>query len=915
MTPSPHLSLWAKLGRIIYPESYHPLLFHLIDVGAVACRLWEIVLRQPLKERFAAAVGLPLKDCGPWVTFWVAAHDIGKASPGFQQRDNTALLVERLRGLGYDFDAGKPVFHATVSVPVLADWLERGQVQRSVAQRIAHAVGGHHGVFPPPDSRGLGARVLGNTAWTGARNDLLAWLADLFDVPVDRSVPGGRGDDQSYLMVLAGLTTVADWVGSNQTFFPPAGDRDNCYDDRAERVPEYARRAGEQADKALGALGWCRPTDLPREQPPFRELFKYLSLPSVRDLQQTVAAHAARLDGPTLFLVESPMGEGKTEAAFCLADAWERRGGQGVYIAMPTMATSNGMFTRFLQFLDANYPGRKNLHLLHGQALLSEVYQQLVHLAHEHPPDFELYDDDRVPSSVVADGWFAQDRKHGLLAPFAVGTIDQALLSVLQTRHGFVRLYGLAGKVVILDEVHAYDVYTSTLLRRLLRWLAALGCPVVLLSATLPGQKRRELLEEYAGGPLGLVSDKPYPRISVTRPRGTASVSVEHVPASSTKTLRLAWQDGDLADLAGRLSDAMADGGCAAVVRNTVGLAQQTYRALKERLPADVELELFHARFPFGQRQAIERRVVDRYGKAGPRPLKAVLVATQVVEQSLDLDFDLLVTDLAPVDLVLQRAGRLWRHDNRARPAGFKEPTVWLLRPVAGAERVPDFGVSELIYERFVLLRSHLALGERGTVTLPTDVEAVIESVYGAPPLPEPPSSAWSQALAEANDKMRTAQREDRKAAKTFLVTKPVDEDEILYEFNQQLQEDNPDVPREHQAFTRLAEPSVSLVILYETNSMLCLDVDGKRPVSLSRRPNIEDARAFLANAVTVQHKGCVWHYAKKSPPAPWKQSGLLRFYRVIRVDGAGRSRPDEYPLTVDPQAGVMFDRAQDRDA
>jgi CRISPR-associated endonuclease/helicase Cas3 len=757
--------------------------------------------------------------------------------------------------------------------------------------------------------------VLGNTAWTGARNDLLAWLADLFDVPVERTATGGQDDDQSYLMVLAGLTTVADWVGSNQTFFPPVGDRDNCCDDRAERVREYFTRAGVQAERALAELGWHGPTDLPREQPTFRELFKYLSLPSVRDLQQAAAAHAARLDGPTLFLVESPMGEGKTEAAFCLADAWERRGGQGVYIAMPTMATSNGMFTRFVQFLGENYPGRKNLHLLHGQALLSEVYQRLVHLAHEHALEFVLYDNDREPSSVVADGWFAQDRKHGLLAPFAVGTIDQALLSVLQTRHGFVRLYGLAGKVVILDEVHAYDVYTSTLLRRLLRWLAALGCPVVLLSATLPGQKRRELLEEYAGSPLKLVADKPYPRISITRPGATAAASVEHVPASCTKTLRLAWRDGDLSQLAARLCEALADGGCAAVVRNTVGLAQQTYRTLKERLPADVEVELFHARFPFGQRQTIERRVLERYGKPGPRPRKAVLVATQVVEQSLDLDFDLLVTDIAPVDLVLQRAGRLWRHENRTRPAGLKEPDVWLLRPLVGADGVPDFGVSELIYERFVLLRSQLALGSRGKVTLPADVEAMIESVYGAVPLPEPPNSSWAQALAEAEAKMRAQQREDVKAAQTFLVATPVDEDEILYEFNQQFQEDNPDVPREHQAFTRLAEPSVSLVILYEINSTLCLDAGGKRPVSLSRRPNIEDARAFLANAVTVQHKGCVWHYAKKSPPAPWKQSGLLRFYRVVRVDGTGRSRPDEYPLTVDPQLGVVFDRAQDRDA
>jgi CRISPR-associated endonuclease/helicase Cas3 len=714
-------------------------------------------------------------------------------------------------------------------------------------------------------------------------------------------------------MILAGLTTVADWIGSNQAFFPPAGNRSNHLDDSPERVRRYVEDAQSQAGAALERLGWLRTGEDLGDRPPFEELFRYLPLGEVRPLQAAADRSAASLDKPGLVLIESPMGEGKTEAALCLADAWERRGGQGLYVALPTMATSNGMFGRLKTFLGATYPGRLNLHLLHGQALLSEAYQQLVVNSEDETLAAETYDEDRSPSAVVADSWFASDRKHGLLAPFAVGTIDQALLSVLQVRHGFVRLFGLAGKTVILDEVHAYDIYMSTLLQRLLQWLGALGCPVVLLSATLPQRKRQELLDAYTGRALPPESEGArYPRLTVVRPDASPPVVAEHIRASSEKVLRLTWKERDLKRLATGLAEALADGGCAAVIRNTVGLAQQTYQALKESLPPDVKVELFHARFPFGRRQDIENGVLKLYGKEGPRPLKAVLVATQVIEQSLDLDFDLLVSDVAPVDLILQRAGRLWRHQ-RLRLSGLKEPTVWLLRPALGADEVPDFGSGELIYERFVLLKSYLALQNGGSVSVPGELEGLIESVYGDGRLPAH-SPAWEAALAAAKKAMVDKEREDSQAAKSPLVASPVDEDEILYRPNRQLEEDNPDLSRAHQALTRLVQPSVSLIILYEIDGNLFLDPDGRHSVRLDRRPNLERTRAFLRNAVTVHQKDCVFHYLKEAPPSGWRKSGLLRFHRVVRVDRQGKFCTGEYPLLVEHNLGVLFLNEKERD-
>ncbi len=907
------LAFWAKLGAHTYPEKYHPVLCHLIDVAVVARQVWDDVFRGPAKERFARAIGLSVEHCRAWVAFWAGAHDIGKVSPGFQQQrrgDPRTVGLVRLLSPEYDFDHPGDTPHATISTPVLRDWLIARGVPATIARRVAVAIGGHHGVFPPPGD--LGAATLGNGRWRDARNETLTALANLLGVPVDRPPTAGDGPDQSYLMVLAGLTSAADWVGSNKAFFPEVGTKavaDGRFD-----FDDYFRRAERQAAEALRALGWTgRATAA--ESRSFAEIFAYLKLPAVRPLQAAAERHAAEFNGPALVLAEAPMGEGKTEAALCLADAWERRGGQGFYVALPTMATSNGMFGRVERFLDENYPGRKNLHLLHGQSLLSPAYAALQRQAKDHPFVQEVYDEsagaDPATGEVVADAWFAQDKKQGLLAPFAVGTIDQALLSVLQTKHGFVRLFGLAGKCVILDEVHAYDAYTSALLKHLLRWLAALGCPVVLLSATLPSGKRRELLEAYAGGPVAPPA-VDYPRLTVVRPGAEPPADAEHIPAQPREPIRLEWHDPTA--LASKLTVALAQGGCAAVIRNTVGLAQQTYRDLKGALPADVGLELFHARFPFARRQEIETGVLQRYGRdrAGKRGM--VLVATQVVEQSLDLDFDLLISDVAPVDLVLQRAGRLWRHARWPRP-GFDRPAVWLLRPEL-RDGLPDFGPGEWVYARYVLLRSYLALEAAGTVRLPADVEGLIEFVYTDRSVPGAAGPAWAKALADAEAAFNGEQKENRKAARQFLIAPPGGEDEILDRFNQQLEDESPELPPGRQAFTRLAEPTVALVLLYEVGGRLCLDREGIRPVDLKRRPTLDDAKALLGNAVTVTHKGCVFHYAKVEPPKPWQKNSLLRFHRAVRVgpDGMAIRSQNEYPLTVSDEYGVEFLRPESQD-
>ncbi|HJZ54874.1 MAG TPA: CRISPR-associated helicase Cas3', partial [Gemmataceae bacterium] len=617
-----------------------------------------------------------------------------------------------------------------------------------------------------------------------------------------------------------------------------------------------------------------------------------------RQLQKHIAGLAVRMNEPGLFIVEAPMGEGKTEAAWYVADCWDRRGGQGTYVALPTMATSNQMFDRVGKFLESG-AGKKNLMLQHGKAALNDRFEKLRHLA-------ELYDETAKPSAVVAEGWFAANKKHGLLAPYGVGTIDQVLLGVLQTKHVFVRLFGLAGKCVILDEVHAYDAYMTTLMKRLLEWLAALRCPVVLLSATLPAAKRHELLKAYTGVEPEVPEEKPYPRVTTAVViDNQAEVEVVHVPASGTKEIHLDWvEDGRLV---GKLKGALTNGGCAAVIRNTVGLAQETYERLRDGLKdAGIRVELFHARFPFGRRQQIENAVLARYGKSGgpAERDKCVLVATQVVEQSLDLDFDVMVSDVAPVDLVLQRAGRLHRHDRGDRPGAVRKPRLLLIEPELDENGVPQFGDSEFVYARFVLLKSFIALKGSGAVELPGDLERLIEQIYGNEPLDILQHCA--DALAVSEQQMREEQRGQRRMAKGVMIYSP-EADDLFTQQITPLAEDDPEAHRKVQAATRDTEPTVQLVLVYHRNGRDYLDPEGLDPFDPNDTPDVPRLRRLLDNEVTISQRGCVAHYAAQPVPTGWQKCGMLRYHRIVRFDAGGQSLPGEFPMANDRERGVVF--------
>jgi len=641
------------------------------------CRIVGSVARA-LMSRLPGNVVSVLPGCSATIA---ALHDVGKVSPGFQKRISPEHVRRLCSGLASQSAAGLETDHSAISGAAVRRFLG----VRFGPCAAAEIVAAHHGRAAGRLARSDTASRFGGPKWAEERHRLLDALTSEFgavdDIPLE--TPS--------LAALAGLVTVADWIGSDEEFFSPAG------------LPAHADLE-DLAANALDECGWQIPEIVPGL--PFDEIFGF----SPHPLQQSFAEVVT---GPGLYILEAPMGSGKTEAALFAAYRLMSSGAsRGLYFGLPTRLTSDKIHERVTPFLKRICSAEVAPKLAHGTAWLK---------AFEHGGE----------GLAPGYSWF-NPRKRTVLHPFGVGTIDQALLAVLRVKHYFVRSFGLAGKVVILDEVHSYDVYTGTLLEKLVRHLLSLRCTVMILSATLTGERRARLL---SGGDLPAGGDA-YPVITAER-NGHASFASAPAPAARDYVVRtLGWPDASVAEHAVAKA---ADGNCVLCIANTVAKAQQWYDAVSANMAqGQFALGLLHSRFPAFRREQLEGDWMERLGKGSDRrPEGCVLVATQVVEQSVDIDADLLITELAPTDMLLQRMGRVWRHEREGRPGAEPEVTIISGDPETAQTRdeiVEALGPKNcLVYQPYILWRSWLVWAKLGRVCLPDEIRALIERTYAAP--------------------------------------------------------------------------------------------------------------------------------------------------------------------------------------
>ncbi|MBI5965492.1 MAG: CRISPR-associated helicase Cas3' [Chloroflexi bacterium] len=894
--------LWAKADKKDETK-VHRLVYHLIDVGQVAHEMWKKAIDVESKRQFCQWLGCDEDTAGQTLAFLISLHDLGKASPSFQIKVKS--MQGEVRKAGFWLPTIKPSQtspHGVVSAWALSLLLpDLLKISEQDAKKISRAVGGHHGtwIIPAqlqPNSLTLIDKGNNEAIWDTARKELAEDMLTIFIPASGFTLPQDPQELNIFLTLLSGFASVADWIGSMTEFFPY---------EKSINVPleEYTSRAAANAEKALAELGWFN-WQADGKTLTFKEMFPFIAVPN--SVQQTIMDEVAKTQLPTLLILESPTGSGKTEAALYAADTWlQSQRGSGMYIAMPTQATSNQMYERVTKFLRQRYPDEiLNFHLVHGGALLEDNKAQTE----------GVYDEDQTDSQggIRAESWFLP-RKRTLLAPFGVGTVDQALMSVLQTRHFFVRMFGLRNKVVVFDEVHAYDTYMSELFKRLLIWLKQIGVSVILLSATLPEKTRRDLTAAYLGADEMDLPAAEYPRLTLASSAGIQSISLE---SPSSRTVQLKPCDTQPQTIIEHLRTALGHGGCAAVICNRVARAQELYREIKAAgLVPEEDLILFHARFPFAWREEIERSVLGRFGKGengepNPnRPRKSIVVATQVIEQSLDLDFDFMVSDLAPIDLLIQRAGRLHRHskNDSSRPVNLQAPALLISFPQT--DDIPEFGHDEYVYERSVMLKTWLALKDKTEMTMPGETTALIEAVYGGEI--EIKDEALQKEMEIAIEKAEGKERKATFDAVQQLIKAP-DEDDLLSQRNGNLDEDDPTVHKAFRAMTRDADPSISLICLHRVNGDLYLDTEGiTNPLDISTKPDKDLVKQLLRQNINVQNRTVLDAFAYKDPELTWKHwkevAALKYAMPVIFENGRCKLEGKKYALILDRQTGLTI--------
>lgn len=731
---------WGKAMPRADGVPAHAFVYHCLDVVAVA-DAW-LARSLPLRQRFESML--------PWLRFFIALHDLGKLFVAFQAK---SIPATQLLGNYSQVDARILDREGTAHCqhgPAGFVWLKRelGTISGSKDDGDPHAqwdrwsqwtgaVAGHHGAIcveqELPKFRLLEPDVAARSEWVrlAAQTFLEPHGLSLRDDP-----PLISNELQSFI---AGFCAICDWLGSNECFVYCTEPTDDLsgYLERQQIVATQVLTDSGIVRAALREGGIA--TALAGDRQP-HQIQRYID-----DLPLTGG----------LTLIEAPTGSGKTEAALGLAARLLAVGlAESIVFALPTQATANAMLPRLEQIAPKLFPGGdSSLVLAHGRAAFNADAIRLRSTVH-----------DGNEATVHQADWLSQSRKRVFLGQIGVCTIDQVLLSVLPVRHHFVRSFSLGRSVLIVDEVHAYDAYMYGLLERVLQQQRAIGGSAILLSATLPLHQRRALIRAW-NPKLDVSPINDYPLLTQVGDVATPPVAplADDRPPLRRVHIELRRSDDVLPDdaLIAELLAAVNAGARVAVIVNLVADAQRLARRLRALTGQPVDL--FHARFRFRDRMLRERDVLAWYGQGVARTGGRILVATQVVEQSLDLDFDWMITQLCPADLLFQRIGRLHRHANVIRPQGFESPRCSVL---LRAEADDDYGSHGVVYgDQRALWRTEQrlldAIGDTGVIEFPAAYRDWVEAVYreGEDDLPEWVSVAYSTFYGKARAAHQTALR------------------------------------------------------------------------------------------------------------------------------------------------------------
>ena len=741
------LELWAKKKEKDGIFYWLSLKRHLEDTREVMGLLWEHWLSEGQRAYITKSMKVEEDEAKSLAMFIGAIHDIGKATPAFQiqkgfqnSEDLDLLLLEKLEQEGFSgikdlelTDRGKtPHAYAGEMICRLA----------GVNRGIASIIGAHHGI-PMKENYSLTSYVEAYSAnfyqeekedspickkWKATQEELLSWALESCGYKNVEELPRCPKPTQ---LLLSGLLIMADWIASNEEYFPLfslQNEVDHELDDATVNQEDRKKEETQISERVESAwLKWTQNQTWEAKQlfdanQSYQNSFHFMP----RDFQEKVFTEIAGAEDIGLVILEAPMGCGKTEAALMMAE--QLAGKQqcaGVFFGLPTQASSNGIFPRVESWVDSLGKGNQeklSLRLSHGKAALNEEFQSLSRNYSEGiDPDGEK------TQYVYVNEWFS-GRKKAMLDDFIVGTVDHLLLMALKQKHLMLRHLGFSKKVVIIDEVHAYDAYMGQYLYMVLQWLGAYKVPTIILSATLPIERRKDLMKYYLKGRgikekdignFDFLKAESYPLLTFSK--GSEVESFSDFQEEKEKKVTLYQLDEE--NLVDTVKSLSKNGAVIGIIVNTVGRAQRITKDLLEAFPEEVHL--LHSRFIDTDRIKKEKELLKKIGKNAERLKRFIVVGTQVIEQSLDIDFDLMISDLCPADLLIQRIGRLHRHKIE-RPKEHSEAKLYLM----GTSENLDFETgAKRVYGDYLLIKTQCALGN--SISIPKDISPLVQEVYG----------------------------------------------------------------------------------------------------------------------------------------------------------------------------------------
>ena len=905
-----------------------PLWMHARDTAGIMEKLWKhwlpVAVRREICGGSEAALqeneALFQKVC----MFLGMAHDIGKATAVFQARILEMLpeARERLAEEGLEIADKKTFTDPSAVAHALA-----GQVilqQRGVNEGICEIVGAHHGKPQEAVSESTFDEYLVN--FRGKDSDATLW-AEIWDAFLRYALEVSGIQDASIIpelsgpqrVLLSGLLVMADWVASNQFYHPTISIDELGQEDMYPKRTRSAWKMLKLPAVWSAELGGM-------DEAAFAENFGF----PPNELQKAVLEISDAVISPGMLIVEAQMGVGKTEAALAAAEVFAGKcGSGGLFFGLPTQATANGIFPRIRTWAEEQVAvqgeskEKLSIRLAHGKAELNQDYADLLETGQGEFTGEACIGEDEDKALVVHS--FFRGRKQVLLSDFVIATVDQILMAALKQKHLMLRHLGMAGKIVIIDEVHAYDAYMNVYLERALCWLGAYHVPVILLSATLPASRRIDFVDAYLNTSKREIREREkrftqgeeadwrysraYPRLTWTDGKEVHQKGLQLQSASRSVAIRRVKESERIQTLREKLRD----GGCAIVILSTIRRAQEFAKEVKEQMP-DADIILLHSAFLMPDRAARERDLLQKLGKRSTKAERdhLIVIGTSVLEQSLDIDGDVMLTDLCPMDLLLQRLGRLHRHPihDNMRPEQLKAAQCYVIEP---DEDVFESGTS-CIYGDYLLMRTKKRLPDK--ITLPTDIPNLVQDCYDDRE-PDLETEAEKEMYGKAKKKEENKTGHKKTKADSYCLDKPRRSLENWIS-NVETKQDE----EEAQAQVRDSENSIEVLLFVQKGKeiyYLPWQHEGQR-LPDKDIPSLEEKQDLLRQSVKLPGALCREYQIKKTLEAlkpmnelvlsgEWKHDPMLREESFLLLNEQLETELAGFRLWYSEEEGLFYEK------